>query len=544
MTLRLSAQPRRSRTTIFILLSIAAILPLTVFMGVSLSDSLKQQRTLIENELINKARLISDDVDQELRAQVDFARAFADLPALDTPADVDYLVKFLNRTIQHEPFWLVINVFDKDEKMLFVVANEGKPPASRKVIEGQSLRRVIETGKLTIGTMVQGPSGNWGIPIRVPVIRDGKVIYVLSIVLKAAAFNALLATWDIPSNWNAVIADENGGIVARTRSPETTVGKSISTDALAALRSGKTNQIYMGRTIDVGDQFVAAYQASPITKWSIHVGVPIEEYYRPIVRLKLLLSLGGFGAISLAVFFILLLIKELQRRQFELQLLGQKQRLESLGELTGRVAHDFNNLICVIDGNAELMEITQRSSRLDAIRNAAARATKLTGDLLNFSRGGGSKPQIIELCQLVHKLIGTLGVSFPENVRITLDMDRQNSLYIAVDPVQFELAILNLIRNACDAMPDGGSIGVVARKEKESISLTISDIGHGIPANVLPYIFEPFFTTKGDKGTGFGLSQVYGFIKSAGGTISVDSEKTGTTFTMTFPVAGPFLRAA
>ena len=513
-------------------------------MGASLFDSLKRQRTLIENELINKARLISDDVDEELRAQVDFARAFADLPALDTPADIDYLVKFLNRTIQHEPFWLVINVFDPEEKMLFVVANEGKPPESRKVIEGQSLRRVIDTGKLSIGMLVQGPSGNWGIPIRVPVIRDGKVIYVLSIVLKAGAFNALLATWNIPPEWNAVVADQNGLIVARTRSPETTVGKSISADALAALKTGKSNGVYIGKTIDVGDQFVAAYQVSPISRWSIHVGIPIAEYYRPIVRLKLVLGIGGFIAISLGVFFILLLIKELRRRQRELQVLGQKQRLESLGELTGRLAHDVNNLLFVISGNVDIMEATQRSPRLDAIRNAVARGMKLTSDLLNFSRGGGSKPQIIELREHVYKSISTAEVTIPKNIHITCDLDRQNSLYIAVDPVQFELAILNLIRNACDAMLDGGLIEVIARKEEEIISFTISDTGHGIPPNILHHIFEPFFTTKGDKGTGFGLSQVYGFIKGAGGTISVDSEKTGTTFTMTFPAAGPFLRAA
>jgi signal transduction histidine kinase len=374
-------------------------------------------------------------------------------------------------------------VFDPEEKMLFVVANEGKPPESRKVIEGQSLRRVIDTGKLSIGMLVQGPSGNWGIPIRVPVIRDGKVIYVLSIVLKAAAFNVLLATWKMPSEWNAVIADENGGIVARTRSPETTVGKSISMDALAALRSGKPNLVYIGRTIDAGDQFVASYQVSPITKWSVHVGIPMDEYYRPIVRLKLVLSIGGFVAISLAVFFILLLIKELRRRQLELQLLDQKQRLESLGELTGRVAHDFNNLLFVIDGNAEIMEATQCSPRLAAIRSAAARATKLTNDLLNFSRGGGSKPQIIELREHVYELIRTLEVTFPENIHITLDMDRHNSLYVAVDPVQFELAIVNLIRNACDAMPNGGLVKVIARKEKE-ITLMICDTGRGISSKV------------------------------------------------------------
>ena len=96
-----------------------------VFMGVSLSQSIEREQALLEHDLITKAWLISDDVDEELRAQFDFVRAFADLPALDPPADVDQLTKWMSRAITHEPFWRSANVFDADEKLIFKLGGWG-----------------------------------------------------------------------------------------------------------------------------------------------------------------------------------------------------------------------------------------------------------------------------------------------------------------------------------------------------------------------------------------------------------------------------------
>jgi signal transduction histidine kinase len=375
------------------------------------------------------------------------------------------------------------------------------------------------------------------------VIRDGKVVYVLSVVLKVTALNALLANWPLPPEWAVVVADENNTIIARSLNPEST-GKPLSATGQAAARSGDPNHVYKGVTRE-GYVMYAAFQISPLTKWSVHIGVPETMYEKPVEQLKLILVIGSAIAIGLTSFFVLLLIKELRRRQRELQLLEQKLRLESLGELTGRVAHDFNNLLFVISGNVELLakSVLQPCPRLEAIHNATARGLRLTNDLLSFSRGGSSVPQTLELSEHVGKLVRASKERFPKNINIMFDMNGHN-LYVEVDLVQFEMAILNLIINACDAMPDGGSTKVIARKEKEWISLTICDGGHGISPDVLPHIFDPFFTTKGDKGNGFGLSQVYGFIKTANGTISVESEKTGTTITIRLPAAGNYKYAA
>ena len=215
---------RRFRT-IFVLLAVAASLPVMVFMGVSLSQSIEREQALLEHDLITKAWLISDDVDEELRAQFDFVRAFADLPALDPPADVDQLTKWMSRAITHEPFWRSANVFDADEKLIFKLRGWGGKQIT--AVEPESLRRAIQTGKVTLGSVARGPLGNWGVPIRAPVIRDGKVVYVLSVVLQTSPLDALLANWPVPKEWIATIADANGVIVARSRDPDKWVGKSL-----------------------------------------------------------------------------------------------------------------------------------------------------------------------------------------------------------------------------------------------------------------------------------------------------------------------------
>jgi signal transduction histidine kinase len=531
---------RRFRT-IFVLLAVAAALPVMVFMGVSLSQSIEREQALLEHDLITKAWLISDDVDEELRAQFDFVRAFADLPALDPPADVDQLTKWMSRAITHEPFWRSANVFDADEKLIFKLGGWGGKQIT--AVEPESLRRAIQTGKVTLGSVARGPLGNWGVPIRAPVIRDGKVVYVLSVVLQTSPLDALLADWPVPKEWIATIADANGVIVARSRDPDKWVGKSLSVDALKANSGDKKNGIYWGRTLEY-TKVITAFQVSPITGWSIHIGVPREIYRQPVVRLQWLLGIGAFASIALAAFFLWLLVKEIKRRKHELQLLDQKYRLEALGELTGRVAHDFNNLLFVITGNLELLEnfpSLKHSPRLDAIRKAAERGLSITSDLLNFSRGGTSKPQVVELNDHVRKLIDTSRERFPKNVQIVFN-NEVGSLFVEVDAVQLDLALLNLLINSCDAMPNGGCIEVITQKD-EWISVTIRDTGHGIPKDILPRVFEPFFTTKA-KGTGFGLSQVYGFVNQAHGTIRIKSAETGTAITMKFPRVGSYYNVA
>ena len=232
--------------------------------------------------------------------------------------------------------------------------------------------------------------------------------------------------------------------------------------------------------------------------------------------------------------------------------LAQAQKMEALGQLTGGVAHDFNNLLMVVSGQAQsLLRRTtdQKNIRsLEAILTAASRGEALTRQLLTFSRRQTQNPRTVHLGQTVAAFHDVLASSARGKIDLHIDIP-QDVWPVSIDIPEFELALVNLVVNARDAMPEGGSITVSAENvtlrgtetvdslKGEFAALTVSDTGAGIPPEVLPKIFEPFFTTKTpDKGTGLGLSQAYGFMQQSGGGIVVRSQVgQGTQVTLYLP---------
>jgi signal transduction histidine kinase len=395
----------------------------------------------------------------------------------------------------------------------------------------ESVREAMLSGKAVIGAISHGPNG-WGIPIRAPVIRDGKVVYVLSLAIGTEALNTVLTDIKVPAGWVGTVIDREGSIVARNRGIHEWIGQSVSAAALKKLSRG--GGIFYGHTKE-GFDTIGALESLPDIGWAVIIGLPLSIYNLPFDETRNFIVVSALIAVFLTTAFIVLLVREIKRRYAQATLLEQKFRLEALGELTGRVAHDFNNLLFVIMGSVETLQKSGSSPRLEAIRGAAERGVRLTSDLLTFSRGGSAEPTVVELNEHVQRLVESSRERFPRNVRISFDWEKLNLLCVKVDPVQFDLAVLNILVNSCGAMPSGGHIEVITRKEQQWISLTIRDTGTGIPKDVLPRIFDPFFTTKGTNGTGFGLSQVYGFVKQANGTISVESKETGTAIRMKFP---------
>jgi signal transduction histidine kinase/ActR/RegA family two-component response regulator len=241
-----------------------------------------------------------------------------------------------------------------------------------------------------------------------------------------------------------------------------------------------------------------------------------------------------------------LLNQQMAERGKAEEALRQSQKMEAIGRLTGGVAHDFNNLLMVASSGVELLDRTddpaKRKALTAGVRQAIERGAALTRQMLAFSRRAPLTTEVLHLPSRIEGLGFLLGRGLREDIEVVLDLP--DDLWpVEADPGELELALLNLAVNARDAMPNGGRLTLSADNapgegdEPDRVWLTVSDTGAGMPQSVVSRVFEPFFTTKEvGQGTGLGLSQVYGFVRSSGGDIGVTSvEGVGTTFTLCLP---------
>ncbi|UCE79417.1 MAG: PAS domain-containing protein [Nitrospiraceae bacterium] len=238
--------------------------------------------------------------------------------------------------------------------------------------------------------------------------------------------------------------------------------------------------------------------------------------------------------------------------------LMQVQKMDSIGRLAGGVAHDFNNVLSSIIGftDLSLMKLPENSplrEHLDIVRESGYKAAELTRQLLAFSRKQVLKIEVINLCTLIQNMAKMLGRIIREDIKLELQMAAP-AIHIMADPVQIEQVLLNMVINARDAMPVGGTMTITATDiDLDSIALgkhehiipgpyvqlSVRDTGVGMTRDLQERIFDPFFTTKEiGRGTGLGLSTVYGIVKQHSGHISVYSEPgMGTIFKIYLPAA-------
>jgi len=238
--------------------------------------------------------------------------------------------------------------------------------------------------------------------------------------------------------------------------------------------------------------------------------------------------------------------------------LRQSQKMEAIGRLTGGLAHDFNNLLSVAIGNAQLLSRTLRETprlhrQAETILRAAMRGAELTRRLLTFARQQQSTTQAVKVNELIDGMSDLLRRTLPSDIEMRFELD-DGVQACKADPGQFENALLNLVINARDAMPQGGTIvvrsqrkvldeslpGIDAPKSGTAYALVaVTDSGTGMTQEVMQQVFEPFFTTKeSGKGSGLGLAMVQSFVKSCSGYVSIESAPgQGTTVNMFFPIA-------
>ena len=251
----------------------------------------------------------------------------------------------------------------------------------------------------------------------------------------------------------------------------------------------------------------------------------------------------------------------LQRAQSE-EALNHAMRLESVGQLTGGIAHDFNNLLTVIQGNLQVLEELPAlaghefgQQLVGAATRAARRGAELTRKLLAFSRRQVLQPTAVDVGALLHSLADMLRRTLDQRIEIGVALSDEGPLTVLADPGQLEAALLNIAINARDAMPDGGTLRFSAgpagalpahvrrelddpsARDERFLRIAIADTGTGMPEGVRERAFEPFFTTKqAGRGTGLGLSTVYGFARQSRGAVAIASAPgAGTTISLYLP---------
>jgi signal transduction histidine kinase/CheY-like chemotaxis protein len=256
--------------------------------------------------------------------------------------------------------------------------------------------------------------------------------------------------------------------------------------------------------------------------------------------------------------------EEMLRREKAEAALRRAEKLEALGRLTGGIAHDFNNILTVLLAESQMLEEhavagrplgAEELEQIAELRRSSERAAALTGQLLSFSRQRVGTPEIIDLNAALRRLQPLLKRVIREEIRLDIDLPAKVGA-VRMEVAQFDQVVMNLILNACDALPSRGQVTVhTATVDCDEtwlathpdarlgphVMLSVSDTGSGIGAEHIDQIFDPFFTTKDQSlrpGTGLGLASVHGIVTAAGGHITVESEEgSGTRFCVYLPRA-------
>ncbi|MEO7814778.1 MAG: ATP-binding protein [Sphingomicrobium sp.] len=325
----------------------------------------------------------------------------------------------------------------------------------------------------------------------------------------------------------AALADSQGRFVARSLNDEERFGKqgTIYLQRASALPAKQGN--YTGATLESVRNYTT-FAASDIADWKAHVALEAQRIDDPAMAFRIAIGIAILLSLLLALLLYLVARRQIEDTRTLTRRIQETQKLEALGQLTGGMAHDFNNLLTPIVGALDRLN---SSPNLDAREKrfakgaleSAERAATLTSQLLSFSRRQKLEIAAVDISRALEDVSDLAGQSL--EVRHTLNWSVEpGTPPIATDKVQFELAMLNLILNARDSMPDGGNVEVravsVSSKGRPSVAISITDHGTGMDAATLRRAQEPFFTTKPQgAGTGLGLAQVTEVARQSDGHI-------------------------
>ena len=531
-----------------LLLIVAALIPLVAVIGALSYMSVTHNQEHMKEAAVGFAGDILRSVERELQAHANLIEVLARSPSLETaPPSLAEFDVVARRFVEEVEAW---------DRVILAHAEHGQLVNTRvpfgaklpPVVDKEGFNRALREGKTIVTNLTgPGPQSLGGPPLvalRRPVQAGGETL-VLSALIRPEIFQDIARQAKIAPGWRPFLIDGADRVIF---SPGAAPAGERAGEAAVKARASGNSGVYLGRTRS-GEPVITAFLKSPQTGWSAHVSIPVSDFNAPLRRS--MMTIAGMSLIGLVLFglFVWLTRRELMRMKAEAETVSRATRMEALGRMTGGVAHDFNNLLMVVTTAADMLRkrsVDPGAERfLNAIHSAAERGARLTRELMSFARGQGGEVATIEVGLRLASIKSLLTQSITENISLKFDLpDGQH--FVRVDPVQFDLAILNIVGNARDAMPEGGRVVIALargdypdRSGRDGYRLSISDTGAGISAKDLPHVFEPFFTTKEvGKGSGLGLSQVYGFAKANGGVADIASRPgEGTVVSIYLPVA-------
>jgi signal transduction histidine kinase len=594
-----------------LLLILSVLLPAFVTAGVAIFYVYQEEQKSQEKAMVEAARAFALLVNTELQTKEWILRTLTKSPALangDWHAFYDYA-----REISPSTETTIIVMRADGAQLLNTRRPFGAPLPKSTVSNLPELgRKRGDDNTLVSDVFVASVGKRFDFAIRVPVKVDDRLPYFLVMGVNAAELDRVMTAQGFPQQWIATIVDRQGKVVTRSRETAQYVGKPVS-DYSRRILSSATEGVYPSVALD-GVPVKVFFSHLALADWRAMISIPEADIRRSAVKAASFMAAGLVVLLAFSVLAARRLARlvttpiyrlgvaaerlgrgedvdymphgmreadtvgqimvqaslKIQRANADLQqrvdeavaatrhaerALLQSRKLEALGRLTGGIAHEFNNVLQTLTTCLQLAGLTTQEPRtrglLQTGRKAVERAAELTRQLSAFGRIQDARIETVDLGERITGFLPLIAGTLPGDIAFHKHFEDAGP--VTLDPLQLELALLNIALNARDAMPAGGILTLMVGKTTlidgdhgllsgEYAHIRMTDTGAGMTSEELSHAMDPFYTTKEiGKGSGLGLSQAYAFAVQAGGTLVLSSQSgKGTTVDIYLPkAAGP-----
>ncbi len=576
-------------------LTLATLLPVALFAGTVGYFLVQEQRETFRTGAEARTLAVLTAVDSELEASISTLNALATLPALDD-GDLATFRDRAQRILATQPQWVNVNLARSDgQQVMNLQVPAGAPLPNIGDLDG-SFARLRRTGKPVVSDLAVGPVlKRWSFAVRVPVVRNGELRYVLSGGVKADSIAAVIKAQGLPGDWVGVIVDRNGRIVARNLAPLASEGQMASQSLRDALGRSEGGW-FRGSTIE-GTAVYTPYRRSQVSGWAFAMGIPASTVDGVVSRGFAFLGLGFVGAIAIAFALAHLVsrriatpigslagaaaamargaaaglketprIRELRTLAAALHesshaIAGRQELVErekralqdadrAKDEFLAMLSHELRNPLAALTAAAHVLKVSDPAGEASAkARGVIQRQTKhmarLIADLLDVGRVSAGKVGLARERMDLSEAVSAVAVEWRgsgrfDRHRLSLELA---SVWVDADRARIEQIAANLLDNALKFTPAGKGIRVSVRADGDSAVLRVHDEGMGLQAEESERMFELFMQGRhAEGGMGIGLALVKRLVELHGGTVAAESEGAGrgATFTVRLPaVAAP-----